>query len=145
MVLIIRDNMNKLVRIIIPIVVAIAIVIGGYYFIYLPNYNDIVIGISTPVEDDGQYLEDFIIHYSHMPENKIPLVEELTNTKNDFRMSFYEEHKDDEYHIEIEFAFKNGKTIVTYKGTITDAKTGIEKPFEKEFVYDFILTKDIQQ
>ena len=137
--------MNKLVRIIIPIVVAIAIVIGGYYFIYLPNYNDIVIGISTPVEDDGQYLEDFIIHYSHMPENKIPLVEELTNTKNDFRMSFYEEHKDDEYHIEIEFAFKNGKTIVTYKGTITDAKTGIEKPFEKEFVYDFILTKDIQK
>lgn len=137
--------MNKFVRIIIPIVVAIAIVIGGYYFIYLPNYNDIVIGISTPVEDDGQYLEDFIIHYSHMPENKIPLVEELTNTKNDFRMSFYEEHKDDEYHIEIEFAFKNGKTIVTYKGTITDAKTGIEKPFEKEFVYDFILTKDIQQ
>lgn len=136
--------MNKLVRIIIPIVVAIAIVIGGYYFIYLPNYNDIVIGISTPVEDDGQYLEDFIIHYSHMPENKIPLVEELTNTKNDFRMNFYDEHKEDDYHIEIEFSFEDYKTIVTYKGTITDAKTGIEKPFEKEFVHDFILTKDVQ-
>lgn len=136
--------MNKLVRIIIPIVVAIAIVIGGYYFIYLPNYNDIVIGISTPVEDDGQYLEDFIIHYSHMPENKVHLAEELTNTKNDFRMSFYEEHKEDDYHIEIEFTFEKGKTIVTYKGTTTDAKTGIEKPFEKEFVHDFILTKDVQ-
>ena len=144
MVLIIRDNMNKLVRIIIPIVVAIAIVIGGYYFIYLPNYNDIVIGISTPVEDDGQYLEDFIIHYSHMPENKIPLVEELTNTKNDFRMNFFNEHKEDNYHIEIEFAFEKGQTIVTYTGTITDKDTGIEKPFEKEFVHDFILTKDVQ-
>ena len=120
MVLIIRDNMNKLVRIIIPIVVAIAIVIGGYYFIYLPNYNDIVIGISTPVEDDGQYLEDFIIHYSHIPENKIPLAEELTDTKNDFRKNFYDEHKEDNYHIEIEFAF------------------------EKDFVHDFILTKDVQ-
>ena len=144
MVLIIRDNMNKLVRIIIPIVVAIAIVIGGYYFIYLPNYNDIVIGISTPVEDDGQYLEDFIIHYSHMPENKIPLVEELTNTKNDFRMNFFNEHKEDNYHIEIEFAFEKGQTIVTYTGTITDKETGIEEPFEKEFVHDFILTKDVQ-
>ena len=136
--------MNKLVRIIIPIVVAIAIVIGGYYFIYLPNYNDIVIGISTPVEDDGQYLEDFIIHYSHIPENKIPLAEELTDTKNDFRKNFYDEHKEDNYHIEIEFAFEKGQTIVTYTGTITDKETGIEKPFEKEFVHDFILTKDVQ-
>ena len=144
MVLIIRDNMNKLVRIIIPIVVAIAIVIGGYYFIYLPNYNDIVIGISTPVEDDGQYLEDFIIHYSHIPENKIPLAEELTDTKNDFRKNFYDEHKEDNYHIEIEFAFEKGQTIVTYTGTITDKETGIEEPFEKEFVHDFILTKNVQ-
>lgn len=136
--------MNKLVRIIIPIVVAIAIVIGGYYFIYLPNYNDIVIGISTPVEDDGQYLEDFIIHYSHIPKNKIPLAEELTDTKNDFRKNFYDEHKEDNYHIEIEFAFEKGQTIVTYTGTITDKETGIEEPFEKDFVHDFILTKDVQ-
>ena len=136
--------MNKFVRIIIPIVVAIAIVIGGYYFIYLPNYNDIVIGISTPVEDDGQYLEDFIIHYSHIPENKIPLAEELTDTKNDFRKNFYDEHKEDNYHIEIEFAFEKGQTIVTYTGTITDSETGIEEPFEKDFVHDFILTKDVQ-
>ena len=136
--------MNKLVRIIIPIVVAIAIVIGGYYFIYLPNYNDIVIGISTPVEDDGQYLEDFIIHYSHILENKIPLAEELTDTKNDFRKNFYDEHKEDNYHIEIEFAFEKGQTIVTYTGTITDSETGIEEPFEKDFVHDFILTKDVQ-
>ena len=136
--------MNKLVKIVIPIVVAIAIVIGGYYFIYLPNYNDIVIGISTPVEDDGQYIEDFIIHYSHIPENKIPLAEELTDTKNDFRKNFYDEHKEDNYHIEIEFAFEKGQTIVTYTGTIIDSETGIEEPFEKVFVHDFILTKDIQ-
>ena len=136
--------MNKLVKIAIVIVVAFALVIGGYFFIYFPNYYDIKIGISTPVEADEQYLEDFIIHYSHMPENKIPLVEELNNTKNDFRMNFYDEHKEDNYHIEIEFTFEKGKTIVTYKGTTTDAKTGIEKPFEKEFVHDFILTKDVQ-
>lgn len=136
--------MNKLVKIAITVVVALALVISGYYFIYLPNYNDIVIGISTPVEDDGQYLEDFIIHYSHIPENKVPLAEELTNTKNDFRMSFYNEHKEDDYHIEIEFTFEKGKTIVTYTGTITDGETGIEEPFEKEFVHNFILTKEIQ-
>ena len=136
--------MNKLIKIAIAVVVALALVISSYYFIYLPNYYDIKIGISTPVEADGQYLEDFIIHYSHMPENKIPLAEELTTTKNDFRMSFYEEHKEDDYHIEIEFAFEKGKTIVTYTGTITDGETGIEKPFEKEFVHDFILTKEVK-
>ncbi len=136
--------MNKLIKIVIVVIAALALVISGYYFIYLQNYNDVVIGISTPVEDDGQYLEDFIIHYSHIPENKVPLAEELTNTKNDFRMSFYEEHKEDDYHIEIEFTFEKGKTIVTYTGTITNKETGVEEPFEKEFVHDFILTKDIQ-
>ena len=136
--------MNKLVKITISVVVALFLVVGGYFLIYLPNYYDIVIGISTPVEDDGQYLEDFIIHYSHIPENKVTLAEELTNTKNDFRMNFYDEHKEDEYHIEIEFTFEKGKTIVTYTGTITDKETGVKEPFEKEFVHDFILTKDIQ-
>ena len=136
--------MNKLIKIAIAVVVAFALVIGGYYFIYLPNYCVIAIGITKPIEDDGQYLEDFMISYDHMPENKIPLAEELTNTKNEFRLDFYNKHKEDDYHIEIEFSFEDSKTIVTYKGTITDAKTGIEKPFEKEFVHDFILTKDVQ-
>ncbi len=136
--------MNRFIKIAIPVVIAAAVLIGGYYLIYLPNYYDIAIGISTPVENDGQYLEDFIIQYNHMPEDRISLVEELTDTKNDFRLNFYNEHKEDDYHIEIEFTFKNGKTIVTYKGTIKDGETGIEKPFEKEFIHDFILTKDIQ-
>lgn len=136
--------MNKFIKIAIAVTIAVALVIGGYFLIYLPNYYDIKIGIATPVEADGQYLEDFIINYSHIPENKVPLAEELTNAKNDFRKNFYDEHKDDEYHIEIEFTFEKGKTIVTYKGTITDSETGIEEPFEKEFVHDFILTKDVQ-
>ena len=136
--------MNKLIKIAITVVVALALVIGGYYLMYLPHYCDIAIGITKPIEDDGQYLEDFIIHFSHMPKNKVPLAEELTNTKNDFRMNFYDEHKEDNYHIEIEISFEKGKTIVTYTGTITDSKTSIKEPFEKEFVHDFILTKDVQ-
>ena len=136
--------MNKFIKIAIPVVIAVAIVISGYYFIYLPNYYDIKIGISAPIEADGQYLEDFMISYDHMPENKVPLAEELTNTKNEFRLDFYNKHKEDDYHIEIEFSFENGKTIVTYTGTITDKETGIEEPFEKEFVHDFILTKEVQ-
>ena len=137
--------MNKLIKIAIAVIITVALVVGGYYFVYLPNYYDIKIGIAKPIETDRQYLEDFIINYSHMPENKEALVEELTDTKNNFRMNFYDEHKEDDYHIEIDFVFEKGQTIVTYTGTITDSQTGIEKPFEKEFVHNFILTKDIQQ
>lgn len=137
--------MNKLIKITIAIIVTVALVVGGYYFVYLPNYYDIKIGIAKPNETDGQYLEDFIIHYSHMPESKTALAEELTDTKNDFRMNFYNEHKEDDYHIEIDFTFENDKTIVTYKGTIIDSETSIKESFEKEFVHDFILTKDIQE
>ena len=71
-------------------------VVGGYYFIFLPNYYDISIGITTPVDSNGQYMEDFMIIYNHISENKIPLAEELTDTKNDFRMNFYNEHKEDD-------------------------------------------------
>ena len=137
--------MNRFIKIAIAVIVTVALVVGGYYFIFLPNYYDIKIGIAKPVETDGQYLEDFIIHYSHMPKNKGTLVEELTDTKNNFRMNFYDEHKEDDYHIEIDFTFEKGQTIVTYTGTITDSETGVEEPFEKEFVHDFILTKDIQE
>ncbi len=136
--------MNKLFKIAIVAVFAIALILSGYFFIYLPNYYDIKIGISTPVEADGQYLEDFIISYDHMPESKIPMAEELTKAKNDFRMEFYNEHKEDDYHIEVDIKVEKGKTIVTYAGTITDSKTSGTEPFEKEFVHDFILTKKVQ-
>lgn len=137
--------MNRFMKIAVVVIATVALVVGGYYFIYLPNYYDISIGITTPVDSNGQYMEDFMIIYNHISENKIPLAEELTDTKNDFRMNFYNEHKEDDYHIEIDFAFENGKTIITYKGTITDGETGTEEPFEKEFVHNFILTKDIQE
>lgn len=79
-----------------------------------------------------------------MPENKIYMVEELTKTKNDFRTDFYNEHKEDDYHIEIDIKVENSKTIVTYTGTITNSKTNATEPFEKEIVHDFILTKNVQ-
>ncbi len=136
--------MNKLIRVAVAVIVAFALVIGGYYLVYLPYFCNITISITTPLNSNEQYLEDFMLIYSHMPKNKIPLAEELTDTKNDFRMSFYDEHKEDDYDIEIEITVEKGKTIVTYAGTITDNETGVEEPFEKEFVHDFVLTKDIQ-
>ena len=75
--------MNKLVKIAIAVIITVALVVGGYYFVYLPNYYDIKIGIAKPIETDRQYLEDFIIHYSHMPENKIPLTKEDIYNKNE--------------------------------------------------------------
>lgn len=137
--------MNRFIKIAIAVIVTVALVVGGYYFVYLPNYYDIKIGIAKPIEADGQYLEDFIINYSHMSENKEAFAEELIDTKNDFRINFYNEHKEDDYHIEIDFAFEKGKTIVTYTGTITDSETGVEEAFKKEFVHDFILAKDLQE
>lgn len=136
--------MNKIVKIFIAFILAITLIVGGYYLVYLPYFCNITISIATPLNSNGQYLEDFMLIYSHMPENRIPLAEELTDTKNDFRMNFYDEHKKDDYHIEIEITVEKGKTIVTYTGTITDNETGVEEPFQKEFVHNFILTKDIQ-
>ena len=137
--------MNKVIKTTVAIVIVLAIAIAGYYGVFLPNYYDIRIGIGKPAETTLQYMEDFTISYSHISETHIPLIEELTNTKNEFRSNFYKEHKDDIYTIEIDITVKDGKTIVRYAGRITDSKTDKTEPFEKIFVHNFILTKDIQQ
>ena len=137
--------MSKAIKTTVAIVIVITIAIVGYFGIFLPNYYDIKIGIGKPVETTLQYMEDFTISYSHISESHELMIEELTNTKNKFRTNFYEEHKDDFYTIEIDITVKGGKTIVRYAGRITDSKTDKTEPFEKTFIHDFVLTKNIHQ
>ncbi len=136
--------MNRFIKFLIAAVLTVALIVAGYFLVYLPYLCDITISIATPVNAREHYFEDIMLIYSHMPQNKIPLAKELTDTHQEFKMNFCEEHKADDYHIEIDVAVDKGKTFINYEGTITDSETGIEEPFEKEFVHDFILTKKVQ-
>lgn len=134
--------MKKFLVILISCVLVASAIFGIYKFWFLPEYYNVRIGIAT-TSGTEQYLEDFIISYSHMPKKAESWAEKMSDDKNEFRMAFYEEHKEDNYHISIDITVDNGTTTVTYHGTITDSETGLTENYKKDFVYDFVLTEDI--
>ncbi len=137
--------MKKLIIILISCVLVALAIFGIYRFWYVPVYCDIQIGVSKPVEATDTYWENYHVSWNNLPESKDPMLTELVETNNDFRMSFFEEHKEDKFHIMVDIVVENEKTIVTYYGTITDNETGKTEDFKEELVFDFILTEKINK
>ena len=48
-------------------------------------------------------------------------------------------------HIEVEVEFEDGKTIITYSGKATEKDSNTEIDYNKEIVFDFILTKEVNE
>lgn len=118
---------------------------GVYKFWYIPVYCDIEIGISKPVEETDKYWENYHVSWNNLPESKDWMLTELVEKNNEFRMDFFEKHKDDKFHIMVDVNFENDKTIITYHGNITDNKTGKTEDFKEDLVFDFVLTEKVTE
>lgn len=135
--------MKKGFIIIIACVLAISLFAAGYLIIF-PKICDISIMITKPVDaNEKHYHESFMLAFGYMPKSKQALANTLSDTNGEYLLAFWEEHKEDSYHIEIDVSVENGQTIIVYSGTITDGETGETQPYEKKFVHDFVITKDI--
>ena len=137
--------MKKLIIILISCVLVTLAIFGIYKFWYIPEYCDIRIGVSKPVEATDTYWENYHVSWNNLPESKDWMLTELVETNNNFRMSFFEEHKDDKFHIMVDVNFENGKMKITYHGNITDSETGKTEDFKEDLVFDFILTEKIDK
>lgn len=105
---------------------------------------DLEIGIATPVGSNGQYIEQVMITggmYTTKEANRQS--REFMDKCYDFTKKFHEEHKDDKYKIKLSVDIKDGKTIATYKGTITDKETGETTPYEEKLVFDYVFTRTV--
>ncbi len=118
-------------------------VLGVYKFWYIPEYCDIEIVISKPVEVTDKYFENYHLAWNHIPESKNWMISELVEKNNAFRMDFFDRHKDDNFHIMVDAKIEEGKTIITYHGNITDSETGKTEDFKKDLVFDFVLAEKI--
>ena len=132
-------------KIIISLVAAILICTVAYCVI-LTAFWDLEIHIGRPADRSGSYHEPIIISggtfaTAQAKEN----ASDLSKKGGDFFLEFYEEHKDDEYKLDTYVTFEDGKTIVTYKGTITDSETGETTPYEKQLVFDYIFTRTVNE
>ena len=137
--------MKKLVIILTSCLLVVLAVLGVYKFWYIPVYCDIEIGISKPVEETDKYWENYHVSWNNLPESKDWMLTELVEKNNEFRMDFFEKHKDDKFHIMVDVNFENDKTIITYHGNITDNKTGKTEDFKEDLVFDFVLTEKVTE
>lgn len=135
--------MKKLIIILISCVLVTLAAFGVYKLWYIPVYCDIEIGIAKPVEATDKYFENYHVNWNNLPESKDRMLTELVEKNNKFRMDFFEKHKDDKFHIMVDVNFKDGKTIITYHGNITDSETGKTEDFKEDLVFDFVLTEKI--
>lgn len=134
--------MNKAVKVIaILLVVAIVLICG--YNLLLPKLADISIGVLRGASTSGKYMDGIMVVYAFAPQRYKEEIDDFTKTCGDFHVDFINDHKEDNYNIKADVKIENEQTIVTYAGTITDGETGIEEPFNKKFIFDYVFTEDV--
>ena len=132
-------------KIIIAIVVVVVLI--SLVAIYFTTKSDFVICIGKPVDlSTPMYVEHVMISYgNNIPTEKQE--EQLTEIYNKIEATQLEIAT--EYiaptHIEVEVEFEGGKTIVTYSGKATEKDSNTEIDYNKELVFDFILTKEVNE
>lgn len=132
-------------KILISIISAVLICAVAYMVIVTACW-DLEICISKPADYSGSYHEPIIIVGGNFATSTAKKKASDFSKKNgDFFLNFYEEHKDDEYKIDTFVTIENGKTIVTYKGTIADNETGEISPYEEQLVFDYVFTRTVRK
>lgn len=131
-------------KIIIAIVVVVVLI--SSVAIYFTTKSDFVINIAKPVDLSTQkYSEQIILSWGKAPSEK----EEEYLTEFSKQIETTQLEIATEYiaptHIEVEVEFEGGKTIVTYSGKATEKDSNTEIDYNKELVFDFILTKEVNE
>lgn len=131
-------------KIIIAIVAVVVLV--SSVAIYFTTKSDFVINIAKPVDLSTQkYSEQIILSWGKAPSEK----EEEYLTEFSKQIEATQLEIATEYiaptHIEVEVEFEGGKTIVTYSGKATEKDSNTEIDYNKELVFDFILTKEVNE
>ncbi|MCR4563141.1 MAG: hypothetical protein K5755_00670 [Clostridiales bacterium] len=124
---------------------------------YHNKYYDISVGIpEISKEADGPAIstkelrennESFLLFPmfsfgDKAPQKQLGYMEEISEDIDNFQKNFIAEYKQP-YFIECKYENKNGSTVITYKGEVTNPKTGELEPFERVFPYPYIVTKNI--
>lgn len=130
-------------------VAAIVVLIGAFftYSYFTPVIN---ISIGKPVDPNAEsYTQHVMIGGSTkynlpMPEKTKARMKEFAEATHAVVLELHENY-DQRQPMQIKAAVEvtGGQTIVTYSGFITDEKSGKPVLYNKELVFDYVLTKDI--
>ncbi len=112
--------------------------------------------VSSPVNIDaakngGSYCADVmfgynehkLLHTSSERKRKAEQYETIQADLDEFRKEVADFQKP--YMIDADYKNADGKTVITFSGTVTDPNSGEAVPFERTYQYDFILTDKINK
>ncbi len=131
-------------RIIIAVLVAVVLV--SSVAIHFATKSDVVIGIAKPVDlSTPMYTEQIILSFGKELSDKqeqqlTEMVDKIEETQIEISTELVAPT-----HIEVGVEFEAGKTIITYSGKATEKATNTEIDYSKELVFDFILTKEVNE
>ncbi len=130
---------------IVIIVVALAVLISSVA-IYFTTKSDVVIGIAKPVDlSTPMYTEQIILSFGkELSDKQEQHLTEMAAKIEEAQIEISTELVAPT-HIEVEVEFEDGKTIITYSGKATEKATNTEIDYNKELVFDFILTKEVNE
>lgn len=113
--------------------------------VYLIPRNNIQVSISAPInKENSSYI--YMIGFGGIPEDLKSSEKEnlnmVINDLNEFHSTFTSEHEKP-YYVEAKYENIDKKTVITFKGEVTDKETGKLVEFNKVFTYDFFITYKI--
>ena len=132
--------MKKKLAIIIPIfvIVSIAAILAILYF---GSSNKVAVSVATPRDTESSYLCTVSIG-GNLDGPKKKQIDEVNKDLNKFYDDFLSE-QEKPYFVEAKYENIDNKTVITFKGEVTDKETGKLIEYNKVFTYDFIITKEI--
>ena len=89
------------------------------------------------------YNENKLLHTSSERQKKTEQYETVQADLDEFRKEVADFQKP--YMIDADYKNVDGKTVITFSGTVTDPNSGEAVPFERSYQYDFILTDKINK
>ena len=89
------------------------------------------------------YNEHKLLHTSSERKRKAEQYETIQADLDEFRKEVADFQKP--YMIDADYKNADGKTVITFSGTVTDLNSGEAVPFERTYQYDFILTDKINK
>lgn len=89
------------------------------------------------------YNEHKLLHTSSERKRKAEQYETIQADLDEFRKEVADFQKP--YMIDADYKNADGKTVITFSGTVTDPNSGEAVPFERTYEYDFILTDKISK
>ena len=133
----------KKILLIAGIPVAVLIFIA---YCWLTPVITVSVGRSSNPETES-YINCPMVSYSEklgipMPSFIKERIVDFTESNTDVFMSLHDNYNQP-IRVDSKVELTDKQTIVTYKGTVTDSD-GIEQPYEKQLVFDYIITKDIR-